>query len=167
MIFHIEIRGIVQGVGFRPFIYNLALSFNFKGYVVNNGYGVLIVINTLKEKLNQFIKQIKLYSPPLSKIESIDIIDKRSDEIFNDFTIKKSKISNNLSSQIPSDIAMCKECENELNDKNNRRYQYPFISCTNCGPRFSIIKNLPYDRKNTSMDKFKMCKNAKKNMKIQ
>ncbi len=158
MIFSIEIRGVVQGVGFRPFIYNLACSMELNGYVSNNGHGVVILVDTTKDKCEEFIELIRANRPPLSDIESIDISHTNEKQSFKEFTIEKSKSSKELTSLIPADIAMCQECQDELEDKNNRRYNYPFITCTNCGPRFSIIKNLPYDRKNTSMAKFKMCK---------
>ena len=161
MYFCIEIYGLVQGVGFRPFIYNLALKHSLKGYVTNNGDGVYIELNTTYKKLYKFMEQIQLKKPPLSKIEYYSITSKDDIKKFKNFTIKESEESFSISTMIPSDIAMCKECEIELNDKNNRRYQYPFITCTNCGPRYSIIKNLPYDRCNTSMDKFKMCDKCK------
>ncbi|MCW8894353.1 carbamoyltransferase HypF [Sulfurimonas sp.] len=158
MIFKVEIRGVVQGVGFRPFIYNLATSMELNGYVSNNAHGVIIVVDTTKDKVDEFVEQIRAKRPPLSDIESIDISPSNEKQTFKDFTIKKSESSDELTSMIPSDIAMCKECQEELEDKNNRRYNYPFITCTNCGPRYSIIKNLPYDRKNTSMAEFEMCK---------
>ena len=158
MTFSIEIRGVVQGVGFRPFIYNLAYSMKLKGCVSNNGYGVLILVESSKDKLDEFIQLIEVNKPPLSEIESINISEVKVKQSFKDFTIEKSKNSKKLISLIPADVAMCQECQDELEDKNNRRYSYPFITCTNCGPRYSIIKNLPYDRKNTSMAKFKMCK---------
>ncbi|MCF6310169.1 MAG: carbamoyltransferase HypF [Sulfurimonas sp.] len=158
MVFSIEIRGVVQGVGFRPFVYNLAISMQLKGYVSNNAHGVIILVDTTKYKCEEFIEHIRANRPPLSDIESIDISQPNENHTFKDFTIKKSDNSQELTSMIPSDVAICEECKSELEDKNNRRFEYPFITCTNCGPRFSIIKNLPYDRKNTSMDRFKMCK---------
>ncbi|MEN8303735.1 MAG: carbamoyltransferase HypF [Campylobacterota bacterium] len=158
MRFGLEIRGVVQGVGFRPFIYNLATSMGLLGYVSNSDYGVSVLVDSSQEEIDEFIKQIKVQKPQLSEIESIKISSRKTDEIFSDFTIQESQISSELSLMIPSDIAMCQECQEELEDRSNRRYQYPFISCVNCGPRFSIIKNLPYDRDKTSMDKFPMCK---------
>ncbi len=158
MNFSVEIRGVVQGVGFRPFIYNKAHSLGLDGYVTNNGVGVLIFVSCSKESLEWFVKEIKRDAPPLSKIESIVVTPSKNREVFKDFEIRESQVSSHLSLQIPPDVAMCEECLAEMQDKNNRRYQYPFITCTNCGPRFSIIKNLPYDRRNTSMDEFKMCK---------
>lgn len=157
MIYSIEIRGVVQGVGFRPFIYNLASSMNLNGEVLNNGQGVLILLDATKEELGEFVKKIRENKPPLSEIDSIKITQTEKIESFDCFSIEKSEAINNLFSHIPPDIAMCEECERELHDKANRRFEYPFITCTNCGPRFSIIKNLPYDRKHTSMDEFVMC----------
>lgn len=158
MLFEIEIRGVVQGVGFRPFIYTLATSLNLNGYISNNSFGVVILVDTTKDILNEFIECIRANRPPLSEIESINISESKKQIAFREFIIKKSENSKELTSMIASDIAMCEECQKELEDKNNRRYNYPFITCVNCGPRYSIIKNLPYDRKNTSMAEFKMCK---------
>ncbi|OFZ63517.1 MAG: carbamoyltransferase HypF, partial [Bdellovibrionales bacterium RIFOXYB2_FULL_36_6] len=156
-MFCIEIRGVVQGVGFRPFIYNLAISMGLNGEVSNNGYGVLILLDATQEKVDEFIRNMRENRPPLSEIDSIKITRTKKSKPFEGFSIQMSKSTKLLSSKIPSDIAMCSECESELFDKTNRRFEYPFITCTNCGPRFSIIKNLPYDRKNTSMDEFVMC----------
>lgn len=156
-MFSIEIRGVVQGVGFRPFIYNLAASMNLSGEVSNNGYGVLILLYATQEKVDEFVKKIRDNKPPLCEIDYIKITQIKKTKSFDGFSIEISEGSKNLSSHIPPDIAMCKECESELHDKNNRRFEYLFITCTNCGPRFSIIKNLPYDRKHTSMDLFVIC----------
>ncbi len=157
MIFAIEIRGVVQGVGFRPFIYNLAVSSGLSGEVSNNGYGVLILLDCSRTIADEFIQKIRQNRPPLSEIDSIKITQIKKTKSFEGFSIEMSQSAKNLSSHIPSDIAMCAECERELLDKINRRFEHPFITCTNCGPRYSIIRNLPYDRKNTSMDEFVMC----------
>ncbi len=157
MIFSIEIGGVVQGVGFRPFIYNLAASSGLKGQVSNNGYGVLILLDACQEELDAFVQKIRQNRPPLSEIDSIKITKIKKTKSFDGFSIEMSESTKTLSSHIPSDIAMCAECESELSDETNRRFEHPFITCTNCGPRYSIIKNLPYDRKNTSMDEFVMC----------
>ncbi len=157
MIFSIEIRGVVQGVGFRPFIYNLAISMHLKGQVSNNGYGVLILLDTCQEDMNLFVQKIRQNRPPLCEIDSIKITQIKKTKSFDGFSIEMSESTKTLSSHIPSDIAMCTECESELSDEANRRFEHPFITCTNCGPRYSIIRNLPYDRKNTSMDEFVMC----------
>ncbi|WP_294927317.1 carbamoyltransferase HypF [Sulfurimonas sp.] len=156
-MFSIEIRGIVQGVGFRPFIYNLASSSGLRGEVSNNGYGVLILLDCKQERADEFIKNVRDDKPPLCEIDSIRITRIKKTKSFDGFSIEMSEGAKNLSSHIPPDIAMCEECERELHDKSNRRFEYPFITCTNCGPRFSIIRNLPYERKNTSMDEFEMC----------
>ncbi len=157
MIFSIEIRGVVQGVGFRPFIYNLAISMHLKGQVSNNGYGVLILLDTCQEDMNLFVQKIRQNRPPLCEIDSIKITQINKTKSFDGFSIEMSESTKTLSSHMPSDIAMCAECESELSDEANRRFEHPFITCTNCGPRYSIIRNLPYDRKNTSMDEFVMC----------
>ncbi len=158
MRFEIEIRGVVQGVGFRPFIYKLASSMQLLGFVSNSDYGVYITVESSKNSVDEFIKQIRIQKPQLSEIESIRASTIKDNEIFSDFSIKESRCNSKLSLMIPSDIAICQECREELEDRSNRRYQYPFISCVNCGPRFSIIKNLPYDRDKTSMERFPMCK---------
>lgn len=161
MLFAIEIKGLVQGVGFRPFIYNLAVSMGLKGEVSNNGYGVLVLLESTMEKVDEFVLRIKQNKPSLCEIDSIEISQTTKTKKFKGFNIEKSQSAKILSSKILSDIAMCDECKSELLDKTNRRYGYEFITCVNCGPRYSIIKNLPYDRKNSSMDKFVMCKACK------
>jgi hydrogenase maturation protein HypF len=155
--YQIDIKGIVQGVGFRPFIYNLANSFDLKGFVLNNSFGVQIKINTNQEVLDKFIEKINLSKPLLSQINSIDcrIVEY---EDFDDFRILQTKTSSSSFTIIPADISICDDCKKELNDKNSRRYRYPFINCTNCGPRYTIINTLLYDRQNTSMKNFQMCK---------
>jgi hydrogenase maturation protein HypF len=155
--YQIDIKGIVQGVGFRPFIYNLANSFDLKGFVLNNSFGVQIKINTNQEVLDKFIEKINLSKPPLSQINSIDcrIVEY---EDFDEFKILQTKTFGSSFTIIPADISICDDCKKELNDKNSRRYRYPFINCTNCGPRYTIINTLPYDRPNTSMKNFQMCK---------
>ncbi|MEA1891162.1 MAG: carbamoyltransferase HypF, partial [Campylobacterota bacterium] len=156
-MYRLEIKGVVQGVGFRPFIYNLALLHVVNGFVTNDGSGVLVVLDCDEDKLDRFLRDVKLKAPSLSRIDSVEVQTLKVDSNYDNFTIKKSKISSHISLEIPSDIAMCDDCKQELEDEDNRRYNYPFITCTACGPRFSIIKNLPYDRCNTSMDKFEMC----------
>lgn len=156
----IEIKGIVQGVGFRPFIYNLAKMNNLSGWVNNTGQGVMIDIEGDKKSLNNFINEIKINPPILSKITLIDIKNK---ELINykDFFIKESNSDLRATTYISPDYSVCSECKREIFDKNNRRYRYPFTNCTNCGPRFSIIKNLPYDRDFTTMNDFEMCDSCK------
>ena len=156
----LTIKGTVQGVGFRPFIYSLADRYNLKGTVSNGSNGVEIFINCSKNILDRFIDSINREVPSLARIESINI-----DEVefcdFESFMIVETKRDGDIVVNIPPDISICKECEKELFDPNNRRYLHPFITCTNCGVRYSIIYDLPYDRVNTSMKDFKMCKSCK------
>ena len=155
----LTIKGTVQGVGFRPFIYSLADRYNLKGTVSNGSNGVEIFINCSKNILDRFIDSIYKEVPSLARIESINI-----DEVefcdFESFMIVETKRDGDIVVNIPPDISICKECEDELFDPNNRRYLHPFITCTNCGVRYSIIYDLPYDRVNTSMRDFKMCKSC-------
>ncbi|WP_456401288.1 carbamoyltransferase HypF [Persephonella sp.] len=155
--FKIRISGAVQGVGFRPFVYNLAVKYDLKGYVTNDNQGVLIEIEGEENSLNKFLVSLNTEKPPLSHIFSMEI-DELKLRGFTEFKILKSKNSGKKDVFILPDIFTCEQCINEMLDQNNRRYRYPFINCTNCGPRFSIIEKLPYDRKNTTMRKFKMCK---------
>ncbi len=159
--YNIEIDGTVQGVGFRPFIYTLAIRYNLNGTVSNGSNGVEIFINSTPKILKLFISSIKNELPPLASINSISIKEVSSIE-FNNFKIIRSQNRDSISVNIPPDISICKECEEELFNPNNRRYNYPFINCTNCGVRYSIIYDLPYDRENTAMREFSMCQDCKK-----
>jgi hydrogenase maturation protein HypF len=155
--YKVSVTGTVQGVGFRPFIYALAQRYLVTGTVSNNPQGVEIIVNSDTLTLKQFLSAVEYEYPPLANIDSITHIEIPY-QAFNDFEIIQTKINGDISATIPPDVSICKECENELLDPNNRRYGYPFITCTHCGVRYSIIKNLPYDRSRTSMDFFKMCK---------
>lgn len=152
----IRIEGIVQGVGFRPFVFNLARNLFLSGYVLNNSRGVDIEIEGDKQKAWQFLQKLKNQSPPLAMIEKINykIL---SPVGYTDFKIRESQKQKDKFLPISPDISICDECLQELFDPCNRRYLYPFINCTNCGPRFTIVKDVPYDRERTTMDKFKMC----------
>ena len=153
--YRITVEGIVQGVGFRPFIYNLAERMRLTGQVKNSSKGVEILVNCNEEDINCFVESIKLKAPPLAHILTISY-EKVTYRKFNDFKITVSWASAGLT-LVPVDVATCKDCGIELFDSNNYRHYYPFINCTNCGPRYSIIKNLPYDRDKTTMDIFYMC----------
>ena len=153
----IKITGIVQGVGFRPAVYKIANKLNLKGYVLNDGNGVEIEIIGANE--DKFLDTLLQNLPPLAKIDNIQTTP--SSNNYEDFSIKYSKNSKK-SVSISPDIAICDECIKDINNPNNKRYKYPFINCTNCGPRYTIIKSLPYDRQNTSMEPFKMCDSCKK-----
>lgn len=154
--YKIIIKGVVQGVGFRPFIYTLAKQFSFNGYVYNGSFGVAIVLNATQDELEKFICTIREKHPPLSSIESIEHT-RIKQENFDGFAIKESVKDRGGFTNIPPDLFVCEDCARELFDPKDRRYRYPFITCTNCGVRYSIINNLPYDRANTSMTKFTMC----------
>ncbi|CAM2076316.1 MAG: carbamoyltransferase HypF [uncultured Clostridium sp.] len=156
----IEVKGIVQGVGFRPFVYNLAKLNNLAGWVNNTNQGVIIDIEGNENSINKFIDELKNNPPALSKINSINIIDK---EVINykNFFIKESNSDLRPTTYISPDYSICSQCKKEIIDKDDRRYRYPFTNCTNCGPRFSIIKSLPYDRISTTMNDFEMCDKCK------
>lgn len=152
----ITIRGAVQGVGFRPFIYRLATGFGLNGWVNNSSQGVFIEVEGSSEKLEKFLLHIETDKPPRSSIQSLESL--YLDPVgYKRFEIKPSDKSGKKVALVLPDIATCPDCIKEIFDPLNRRYQYPFTNCTNCGPRFSIIEALPYDRANTTMKKFKLC----------
>ncbi|MHA1332682.1 MAG: carbamoyltransferase HypF [Candidatus Odinarchaeia archaeon] len=155
----IEVRGIVQGVGFRPFVYRTAVSLELKGFVRNRGdAGVEIVIEGEDDKVQQFIKILRENPPPLASIDDVKVKYDAATGLFKSFLIDRS-VENRRhgGSIIPPDISICDDCIKELRDPTNRRFEYFFITCTNCGPRYTIIESLPYDRPNTSMQDFPMC----------
>lgn len=153
--FKVTISGTVQGVGFRPFVYRTAKRNNIRGYIKNSGNSVELSIDGDKKNIDKFLYELKNNKPPLSRINSIDI--KPCNEQYNDFRIVKSEKNGISDSVIPPDVAICDTCLGEIFNRNNRRYLYPFTVCTDCGPRFTIIQSLPYDRENTTMSAFKMC----------
>lgn len=154
-MYKIFVQGIVQGVGFRPYIYRKAKEHNLVGTVKNTGNGVEIIIND-----RNFIQKLADF-PPLVKISKYTLIPFISKRKFSDFSILKSTKSSG-ETELPPDIFMCSDCLKELKDRNNRRHDYYFITCTNCGPRFTMIEDYPYDRPFTSMHPFKMCHQCKK-----
>jgi len=154
------LRGAVQGIGFRPFIYRLAVSLDVKGFVLNSPSGVFIEAEQTKPVLNDFLLRIEKEKPKHAIIQSMEF--SFLDTIgYKKFEIRESKQNGVLSAFIMPDIALCDDCLKEMLDAKDRRYLYPFINCTNCGPRFSIIESLPYDRPNTSMKIFEMCDDCK------
>ena len=153
----IQIKGIVQGVGFRPFVFALAAENLLKGRVLNNGSGVLVDVEGDNENIEKFINSIKTNPPPLSFIESVSRKNISETANFQTFQILKSETNGNKFVPISADIATCADCLREMFDAGNRRFLYPFINCTNCGPRFTIIENVPYDRAQTTMRDFGMC----------
>lgn len=158
----IIIKGIVQGVGFRPFIHKLVKNYNLSGWVLNSNQGVEIEVEGKEEELNSFVADVRGKLPPLARIEEIEV-NQLALVGYKGFSIKKSVAKEENSFVLVSpDISICKDCLQELFNHQNRRYHYPFINCTNCGPRFTIIKDIPYDRKKTTMRVFKMCPQCQK-----
>ena len=151
----IRIKGLVQGVGFRPAIYRIAVGHNLHGKVVNNNTGVIINIEGEQKAVADFINDIPLRIPVASSISSLNIYDKKVSG-YLDFTISKSTSKSNDITEVSPDISVCDECLADIKTQNNR-INYAFTNCTNCGPRFTIIKDLPYDRVKTTMDIFPMC----------
>ncbi|WP_407307891.1 carbamoyltransferase HypF [Desulfosporosinus sp. SB140] len=153
----IYLNGIVQGVGFRPFVFNLAEELNISGWVNNSSHGV--TIHAEGENLDLFYERLLDEAPPLAKI-----LMARSEEVpysnYGSFEIIQSETLQEADVLISPDVATCPECLQDMADKNSRRFQYPFTNCTNCGPRYTIIRNVPYDRAKTTMSKFPMCQSC-------
>jgi hydrogenase maturation protein HypF len=152
----IHITGIVQGVGFRPFVYTLARRLSLTGWVRNTSAGVDIRVDGTKQVLEAFTLALKNEAPPLARIDQIQVSYGQSDG-FAEFEILDSQAIPGAFLPISPDVSVCSDCLHELFDPENRRYLYPFINCTNCGPRFSIIEDIPYDRPKTTMASFTMC----------
>ncbi len=152
----IAVRGAVQGVGFRPFVYRLATELNLKGWVINSAQGVFIEIEGAPGPLSDFMRRLRAERPGRAIIQSCEAshLDPRG---YEEFEIRESSEEGGKSALILPDIATCDDCLREIFDPTDRRFRYPFTNCTNCGPRFSIIEALPYDRANTAMKKFAMC----------
>jgi len=142
----IQVQGIVQGVGFRPFIYSLARRHSLTGRVLNNESGVLIDVEGEREAIDQFLSALKSQPPALAKIESVKCDDNLERAYYTDFRIFESVSDGPKFVPISPDVATCDDCLRELFDPRDRRFRYPFINCTNCGPRFTIIEDVPYDR---------------------
>ncbi len=157
----IEIRGAVQGVGFRPYIYRLAGEHRLSGWVMNATSGVVIDAEGEDREVERFLLRIQPEKPSRAFIQSFEFsyLDSAG---YSSFAIRESDESGEVSAFVSPDIATCPECLAEISDPGNRRFGYPFTNCTNCGPRFTIIRSLPYDRPNTSMDAFRMCDACRK-----
>ncbi|HMD41557.1 MAG TPA: carbamoyltransferase HypF [Candidatus Acidoferrum sp.] len=152
----VDITGIVQGVGFRPFVYRLANQCDLSGFIANTPAGVSIEVEGVPEKVDEFLLRLPQEIPPLAKVTAIrsrdiDSLGERS------FRIISTQLGQSANTLISPDIAVCEDCLQELFNPRDRRFRYPFINCTNCGPRFTIIRDIPYDRARTSMDGFRMC----------
>jgi len=152
----IEITGIVQGIGYRPFVYNLALTHSIRGWVLNNEKGVLIDAEGDDGALERFIGGLIELAPPLARIETLKA-NSLEPQGFPNFEIRQSTGASEGFTLISPDVATCDACMAELLSPGDFRYRYPFINCTHCGPRFTIIKDIPYDRHKTTMAPFTMC----------
>src|SRR6266540_3208198 len=150
------VRGAVQGVGFRPFVYRLATELQLRGWVVNCAQGVFIEVEGARESLQRFVSRLEKEKPPSALIQSLEssFLDSVG---YGVFEIRESEAGGRKTALILPDLSTCADCLREIVDPTNRRFRYPFTNCTNCGPRFSIMEALPYDRANTSMKKFAMC----------
>ena len=157
----IHITGIVQGVGFRPFVYNLATRLQLKGWVNNTSAGVDVHIEGSQENVNLFIEKLSSEKPALAMIDEVTVTEV-APENFTTFDIQHSTAIEGAFQPISPDVSICPDCLREMLDPNDRRYRYPFINCTNCGPRFTIIKDIPYDRPKTTMAGFPLCPDCEK-----
>src|SRR5512146_516330 len=149
------IRGAVQGVGFRPFVFRLASELNLAGWVSNTAAGVFLEVEGEPDRLREFQLRVERDKPAIAYIQSLEssFLDPIGLETFE---IRESSAGKKTVLVLP-DIATCPACLADIFDPHNRRYRYPFTNCTNCGPRFTIIESLPYDRPSTTMKKFSMC----------
>lgn len=158
---HIHVTGIVQGVGMRPFVYREAMAHGICGWVLNAGDGVHIEAHALAGALDAFVAALSEHAPAAARVEHVEVVDLAANgwDATNEqgFRIVASQDQTAHTTLVSPDIATCDDCLRELFDPADRRYHYPFINCTNCGPRFTIIRSLPYDRAATSMDRFPMC----------
>jgi Hydrogenase maturation factor len=158
----ISVKGTVQGVGFRPFVYRTALQHGITGWVRNDGSGVIIEAIGRDAQLAVFIRALKTSPPPLAKIQSFDVSECPPCEPPEAFRITESSQGEAVEVDVTCDTAVCAACLREMNDPNDRRFRHPFINCTDCGPRFTIIQSLPYDRPKTTMAVFAMCDDCRK-----
>lgn len=160
----VKIYGIVQGIGYRPYIYKKAKKLNIKGWVNNLDSSVIIKAESYRENITKFLVEVIKKPPKLAEIQKVEV--KRNEiEDFDEFIIKRSKKSNTKLKFILPDIATCDKCAQDIFNKDSKRYRYAFTNCSLCGPRYSIIKSLPYDRCNTTMNEFKMCSKCEKEYK--
>ncbi len=158
--FRVKVRGLVQGVGFRPFIYRMAMKFSITGWVQNTNENVRIRITGEEEKARLFIASIKEEAPPAALVQEISVKELKLKEYLGFRILKSLDVSGNIT-EISPDIAVCRECLDDIALDGNR-LDYPFVNCTNCGPRFTIVKDLPYDREKTTMRSFPMCSDCRK-----
>ena len=149
--------GIVQGVGFRPYIHRLVTEFNLKGWIRNESYGVELELEGTSQAIEGFVARLKAQPPRLAVIEALRVESCGALKNYAGFTIRASEKRGENNTLVSPDVGICEDCLRELRDPRDRRYRYPFLNCTNCGPRFTIIRDVPYDRPLTSMGAFPMC----------
>ena len=154
---HLNIRGIVQGVGFRPFLHRLTERYALSGWVRNTSAGVELELEGEDTRLEQFVSALRSEQPPLAVIVGVERTDLPAPAGYEGFRILESEVLAHRQALVSPDVSTCPDCLKELYDTANRRYRYPFLNCTNCGPRFTIIRDMPYDRPRTSMGAFPMC----------
>jgi len=155
----IRIAGQVQGVGFRPFVYNLACRFDISGYVSNDERGVIIHVEGESDTLNEFYRELIDNPPPLARIHS-HFLESSDPEGCSDFRIRTSQKGGPLNLQLTPDFGICDTCREEIADPENRRFDYPFTTCVNCGPRWALTRDFPFEREHTSLDEFTMCEDC-------
>ncbi|HQK92945.1 MAG TPA: carbamoyltransferase HypF [Armatimonadota bacterium] len=155
--YDVRIRGIVQGVGFRPFVHRLAEHHAVAGWVRNFPGGVRLQVEGEADRVEGFIEDIRRHAPLSATIDSMEVVTLEPAGM-RGFVIEPSELVAHGAIQVPPDVALCSECESEVLDPHNRRFQHPFANCTYCGPRFTILRSVPYDRPNTSMSAFRMCR---------
>jgi hydrogenase maturation protein HypF len=152
------VTGVVQGVGFRPFVHRIAGELGLAGFVGNDSGAVFLEVQGERARVEEFGRRLRAQAPPLARIAAVTVIDLAADTTRgHEFLIVASQMIAGATTPIPPDIAVCDDCVAELFDPRNRRYRHPFVTCTNCGPRFTIIRELPYDRPATTMSEFPMC----------
>lgn len=159
--YKITISGQVQGVGFRPFVYGLAKSFSLTGTVSNNEEGVIIYVTDAKDSVQQFYSKLLQNPPPVSKIKTSRIVEVENME-FAEFNIVPSKKSGQVNLPLTPDFAICDDCKKDIQDPKNRRFNYPFTTCVNCGPRWAITNTFPFERNHTTINDFPMCNDCEK-----
>jgi len=157
----IQIKGIVQGVGFRPYVYKKALQYQLKGWVMNTGKGVIIDVEGSPSVLETFIKDVVHNPPSLAQIREVKVEAVAELKQYTKFEIIMSQDKDCKDALVPPDVSLCDDCKREIFDSKDRHYSYPFTNCTNCGPRFTIVKDIPYDREQTTMQEFEMCTSCK------
>jgi len=150
------VRGVVQGVGFRPFVFRLALEDGLAGFIGNDTDGVTIEVEGSAAGVEAFLVRLQVEAPPLARIDSVAVTELEATGE-RGFRIVASEVLGRARTGIPADAATCADCARELLDPEDRRYRYPFLNCTNCGPRYTITRRVPYDRPQTSMARFTMC----------